>query len=929
MYRQIIVHPDDRRFQLIIWRSNRDHNVQLYYLNTVTYGERCSPFLALRTINELVTVEGSNYPLAIEPLTFGRYADDIFMGSDSLTELSSIKIQVMELLRKGGFELKKWASTDCDLLQGLDAQGLVNPSLFSSDQDIILRALGISWTPTTDMFSYQLAQREVPGWTKRQLLAYTARIFDPLGWISPVVIALKSLFQETWSLKTSWDDPLPDNIIKEWSKIRSDFGCLENIRLVRFLGPGVTELYGFADASRVAYAAVLFSRRIGPGGSCTVRLLAAKSRLAPVKPVSIPRLELCAAQLLAKLTHTILKVIPTPVLSVSLFSDSTTVLAWLKSLPKKWTVFVANRVGNIHELCPGTPWYYIKSKDNPANVASRGCSPSNLLSNTLWWNGPDFLDDANFDIARFPNETFTTVDEQRPLNVNVVTTKSEFWISFIERFSNFNRLIRSLCYVFRFIDIFVKKSVPITTALSAEETKASLDFLIKKVQQFSYSHEISALSGNNSVSKNSSIRTLTPFIDTNGILRVGGRLTQTNDKYFNPQPILIPKAHLSLLLIRRIHYETFHGGSKLICTLLRRSFWIPNVNIVAKAFVRSCSRCNRYKASTYSPMMGQLPDFRVNERKPFSMVGLDFAGPVMLRPYNNRGKMTVKGYIALFVCTATKAVHLELIMSLSVESLILGLRRLLARRGKCDTIISDNGRNFLGCRNVLVEFAKHIEATVQSDEVKNFLSQGFINWQFIPPYSPHFGGLWESGVRIAKSHLNKMFNGTTLTIEELTTALCQIESILNSRPLIPIWFKDPYIPLTPAHLITGYPVSHFPDDLLANDAHYTVKIRHEFLSNLLQGFWKKWRSEYLNTLIRSKKWFKTTHGPKIGDIVIVKRRNDPPRSWSLETIKSLFPGSDNCIRVVEVATANGLKREAVRNLIPLNVDTSVSPGGVC
>ena len=924
MYRQINVHPDDQQYQLILWRTDSQLPVEIFKLSTVTYGESCSPYLALRTLQELVKLEGTQFPAAAEVLQHGRYVDDIFFGRDDLEELRSLQKEIIEVLSRGCFFLKKWATNHQTLLAHEPASNLANPLLFSDDSNQSLKTLGIVWYPILDSFSYRFSAEDLDHWTKRSLLADSAKLFDPLGWIAPVILKFKALFQQTWVRHIEWDSTLPSDILQDWKSIRNQLPQLSSFHLPRFLGTGTLELHGFSDASQLAYAAVVYARTIAPDGSVTVQLLMAKTKLAPIRQLSIPRLELCGAQLLTQLVAHIRRDF-SPEIPIFLWTDSTTVLAWIKSMPRKWTSFVGNRIGLIHELCPGIPWYHVKSAENPADVASRGLSPLDILSNNLWLKGPTFLSNPKL----FPPSglIFDTDEEAAPVRLNVTTTPPNFWISLMERFSQFSRLLHVVCYVLRFRDILKSRSRNLSVQLEPGEISKSLQFLISRVQNHYFSDEISRLSSSRPLSTSSSIRTLDPFLDKCHLLRVGGRLRNADSVDFNSTPILLPKSRFSDLVISKTHLDTLHGGSKICCSQIRLKFWIIGLSKSVKRLITSCVRCTRYRAKTYEPPMGQLPSFRVQPSKPFSTTGVDFAGPFMLRPYQGRGKISVKGYIALFVCCSTKAVHLELVMGLSVSCLLMGLRRFIARRGRCHTLLSDHGRNFIGCNNVIKEFLSQIITHSESPEIRSFLTDSVMKWEFIPPYSPHFGGIWESGIKSVKYHLYRMFNGDLLTIEEIQTALCQIESILNSRPLTPLSFSEPLQPITPSHLLTGEPTSYFPDVLPISETPPDRNSRQEVIRNLVRGFWKKWRNQYLDTLMRKPKWTRPSQNPNVGDLVIIKRNFDPPRFWSLGKVVKLFPGPDKVIRAVEVRTRKGNHRESTRNLIPLHVDADASTGG--
>lgn len=209
MYRQIQVHPEDLKFQRILWVDQTNH-LRTYELTTVTYGLSCAPFLALRTLLQLVEDEGNKYPRAIAPLTKGRYVDDIFGGADSLDDTLQIIEQLNQLCRAGGFRLQKWISNHPAILRDLQAEHQTNTTLLQFKENTVFHALGLGWQPSTDTFEFTLKLPAAKTVTKRTILSTIATLFDPLGLLSPITIKAKIFIQELWAVKLDWDDPLPE-----------------------------------------------------------------------------------------------------------------------------------------------------------------------------------------------------------------------------------------------------------------------------------------------------------------------------------------------------------------------------------------------------------------------------------------------------------------------------------------------------------------------------------------------------------------------------------------------------------------------------------------------------------------------------------------------------------------------------------------------
>ncbi|KAL7724935.1 hypothetical protein ACLKA6_007539 [Drosophila palustris] len=257
------------------------------------------------------------------------------------------------------------------------------------------KVLGLHWQPGEDTLSYNACLSTQADSTKRQVLSLVARIFDPLGLIAPVVVQFKILFQDLWLLDLDWDTQLPPKLADWWHKCCTDLNTLQRLKIPRFIDnkEESIELHGFSDASIKAYAAVVYCRVTHEDGSITTSLVTAKTRVAPLKQQSLPRLELCGALLLCRLIVAVKDALRDKEVKVHAWCDSTIVLAWLSHQPSKMKTFVANRTSEILDAIPRDAWHHVNSKENPADCASRGMLSANLINFDLWWNGPTWLRD--------------------------------------------------------------------------------------------------------------------------------------------------------------------------------------------------------------------------------------------------------------------------------------------------------------------------------------------------------------------------------------------------------------------------------------------------------------------------------------------------------------------------------------------------------
>ena len=390
MYRCIALHPDDCQFQRFLWRFSTDEPISEWELRTVTFGVSSSPWLALRTIQQLILDEGDKYPRAAQILKFGTYIDDFFFGAPTEEEAVSICSELISLCQSGGFELGKWASTSPTIMKEFSSDPLALP--FPSDASSSVKVLGLLWDPSSDVFRYRIESSNEPI-TKRGILSRLARMFDLNGYLAPVTFAIKVFLQQIWLAKLSWDEPLTSELHDRWMAFEKEFSMLDQIRIPRYIliEPYLKlQIIGFSDASSFGMAAVVYLRVESIHG-VTIHLLRSKTRVSPLKSWTINRLELGAACLLAKLVRMVLPISPShPVSDVICLTDSSTALAWIRTPPYKLQSFVANRVTQIHSDVPEAVWRHVAGEFNSADPASRGLRPSELINNQFWWHGTNF-----------------------------------------------------------------------------------------------------------------------------------------------------------------------------------------------------------------------------------------------------------------------------------------------------------------------------------------------------------------------------------------------------------------------------------------------------------------------------------------------------------------------------------------------------------
>lgn len=917
MYRQINVPKEDSQCQRIVWRDQHSGLIKDYRLTTVTFGTACAPFLAIRTLRQLAEDEKYRFPLAYTAVEKEFYVDDLLSGGHTLDDAKSKQIEIINLMKSGKFELRKWSTNKLELLENVDPAFVEMKISKEIEFDDTVKMLGIHWNPITDNFGYKLRKQDVNlNPTKRQVTSDIARVFDPIGWLAPVIIKAKILIQKLWIIKIDWDDKLPDEVNETWQQYKKELSNVELIKIPRWISTEQKEtcqVHGFSDASQLAYAAVVYVRII-KGTEIFVHLVAAKTKVAPLKQVTLPRLELCGATLLSKLMGSVVTALEMENCEKYAWCDSKIVLDWVNGNPQRWKTFVSNRV---MQITAGTKvkWNYVPSQDNPADCASRGVTPIQLLNHRLWWTGPEWLRkvESNWPESYIcgENEIEKKVQE---IKCNLITCDIDDLLS---KYSSLNTLIRITALCRRFMtNAKSKKENRMCSWITTTELCSAHDCWIKYVQLRDFPNEIASLRNGKNISKKSRLISLHPFLDGDGILRVGGRLGLSDLPYSQKHPIILDHhSILTKLIIREAHKQTLHGGSQLMVSHIRRKYWVTDLRNTIRYQMHKCVICSRYRAKLYEQLMGDLPKERTKASKTFYHTGVDYCGPFDVKASLGRSPKTYKAYVAVFICMVTKAVHMEVVTGLTTDAFIAAFRRFVGRRGFIGQIHihSDNGTNFVGASKQLT---KDIEATWKDETLFKYFGDHKIHWHFIPP---NFGGLWEAAVRSAKYHMKRIMSNAKLTYEEFNTTLIQIEACLNSRPLVPINNEVNELEvLTPGHFLTGDSLLGFPEpsllDLPENRLH-----RWQYVQKLMQSFWKQWSTTYLHTLNQRKKWQQGKSNVENNTIVLIKEDNLPPSRWLLGRIVDTHKGHDGLVRVVTIKTKDATIKRPISKICVLPV----------
>ncbi|XP_062542447.1 uncharacterized protein LOC134210417 [Armigeres subalbatus] len=804
------------------------------------------------------------------------------------------------------------------------------------------RVLGLIWKPTEDVFTFDLSSLKdeirvlidstrTP--TKRQVLRTIMSLFDPLGFISHFVIHGKILMQQIWRAGTDWDEFISDDLQEKWRYWCQYMQRLEEVSVPRCFfnmmessAVKKVEAHLFVDASEGACAAVLYLRLVD-NGLPRCALVAAKTKVAPLRPVSVPRLELQAAMIGTRLLDAVMTSLDIQVATRYLWSDSLTVLSWLRSDSRKYHQFVAFRVGEILTTTSVDEWHYVPSRLNVADLATKWKDGPNFDPNSPWFRAPDFLYSSKEQWPKEPAQKCTeTNNELRAAFLfHGIIPQPLFTVA---RFSNWNRLLRTAAYVLRSVCRFKGEKGFKQNPLTQKELYDAENVLWRQIQTDMYPDEYAILLRNREnprnpvpLPKSSPLNRISPFLDETGVIRMNSRLTAaksiaTDLKY----PIILPRQHAATyLLVDNYHRRFLHGNGETVCNEMRQRFYIPGLRTVIRQVSKQCVICRVKKTIPQPPMMAQLPEVRVTGLvRPFTHTGVDYFGPIQVK----LGRSLVKRWVALFTCLAIRAVHVELVQGLSTQSCILAIRRFVARRGSPKSFHSDNGTNFLGASNLL---AKQIR-DIHEDCAVTFTNSG-TSWEFNPPSAPHMGGSWERMVRSVKVAIAAIADHPHHPNDEvLQTVIAEAESVINSRPLtyIPLEFAEQEA-LTPNHfLLFGTQGVVQPASVL-NTTGSSLRDSWRLAQYLVDQFWRRWLREYLPTITRRTKWFEPVKPLEPGDLVLVVdegKRN----GWLRGRILNVITAGDGQVRRAVVQTKNGLLHRPAVKLALLDLQTSGRPG---
>ncbi|XP_063766006.1 uncharacterized protein LOC134882305 [Eleginops maclovinus] len=920
MFHQVRLLPEDQPLLRFLWREMRRNDPpDIYQWQVLPFGTTSSPCCATFALQKHVTDHagpGDKLRTSVEQCF---YVDNCLQSLRTAEGAKQLVDDLRSLLAKGGFDLRQWASNCPSIISHLPPESRSESSelWFNHDTaDPEERTLGLIWHCQLDSIGFKHGQLELdPQPTMRSIYRTLAKQYDPLGFIVPFTTRAKILVQRLWDRKREWDDPdLPQDLLQAWSSWVEELPQLSSITLPRCYTAGELDLttcnrsvHVFCDASEKAYGSVAYLRTQDGSGRTQVAFIAARSRVAPKRQLSIPRLELCAAVTGAQLASVLKRELTLDIHCYTYWTDSTTVLTWLNSESCKYKVFVGTRIAEIQELTDAETWRYVDTQRNPADDITRGKTLSQLAECPHWFQGPDFLRQPETSWPEQPSGNPAEVPEEmrKQTFCGATTVDSGPPLLDIGQYSTFQELLEAVACS----PHGVASDTESTSA--ADLRKAELDVL-RQAQIESFPDDMTQLLSGNPVTSNSKLVTLAPELDPNTqLIHVGGRLRRCDQLSQEVQhPIVLDPSHpLSKLIIKRYDQDLHHPGPERVFAEIRRRFWILRGRQAIRKFQHSCPECRKWRGTPEVPRMADLPPSSLRLYKPaFYSTGIDCFGPFQIRV----GRRNEKRWGILYKCLTTKAVYIDLLASIDSDSFLMSLRRFVSRRGKPHEILCDNGTNFKGGDTELKEAFQALQPAL-----KEQLTAQQIAFQYNPPSAPHFGGSWEREIRSIKAALYTVVGAQTVPEEVLRTVLVEIEGILNSKPLgyVSSDVSDPD-PVTPNTLLMGRPDSSLPQ-VIYPESELLTRRRWRHSQVLADQFWSRFIRQYLPAQQTRQKWQKEKDDLTVGTVVMIVDPQSPRALWLVGTVKTVCPGSDGRVRAAEVKVKDRTYLRPVARLIKL------------
>ena len=947
MYLMIGIAEDDRDKLRFFWKNRETKEVEVYRSCVLPFGLRCSPFLAVGTVQHHLLKYEADYPSLVKEMIESTYIDDMMTGTETEDEALEIYRSSCKIMKEASMDLRKWNTNNAKLKRLFEKDGVAAATnkTISDDVEDTYKLLGITYNPEEDQFQFNVqeivnkAQKNQTRITKRVILSTSPMLYDPIGWLNPFIITVKLIIQSLWERGVEWDEAVPPDIEKKWNKWIEELSYIQSLKIPRRynnshnpVDHSRSELHTFGDASESAYAAVTYLKTYDTEGDSEVKLMYCKSKVAPIKKVTLPRLELQAAVLAAKMSKFIKEEIKMPKIKSYLWTDSTITLTWIKSTSRQYKTYISNRVQLIQELSEPCDWRWCPGETNPADMPSRGVSMKDLITSIKWWGGPGWLSESEESYPKTENlkQPAEEMLERKPVvcmlqqsmkRERSIEVRLAGRVINPSKYSKFRTLVRTTAYLIRyFFNIMHKKDERKGGSLSVEDIVQAEKYWLQRIQEEAFPTEVKKLHSKEMVSKDSKLVKFSPYYDEeDGLVKMGGRIQYSDLKEREKHPIILPyDSYIVMLLVEDVHIKQLHSGINHTLIALRDRFWVLRGRSLVRRIVKSCLVCRKYSPVRMKVPMAPLPADRIKRAYPFEVCGVDFTGPI----YVSSGEKVEKSYIVLYTCANIRAVHLELVADQSTEAFLRSFRRMISRRGMISTFYSDNSKTFESANREMQRYAK----IMNGRKFKDFITDHKIEWKVIVDYAPWWGGFYERMMKTIKTPLKKILGRSVYSADEIYTILTEVEAMVNSRPLTYVSDEPSEMKyLTPASFLIGRELINIPvepvkskDKSLRKKELNKLAIMQKRTLNLI---WKTFREEYTRNLGTVPTKIADSECISPGELVMVAEHCIPRAKWKVGVVDRCKAGPDKRVRTVWVRTAAGVYSRPVQHISRLELDS--------
>tara|TARA_B110001454_G_scaffold196478_1_gene199376 strand:- start:542 stop:6220 length:5679 start_codon:yes stop_codon:yes gene_type:complete len=912
MYHTVKISELDQHTHRFLWRSMQtDAKPSIYVVSAVSFGDKPAGAIASLALRKTAEMYAEISPSAAKTITENSYVDDIvdsFCDESTATEVIQ---KSNEILAKGGFRIKEWTVSSYP-----DHESVMK--LGQDSKETQSRVLGVGWNPSKDDLQFETKinfsakrrnihvgsnitkdeiEKEVPAkLTRRMILSQVNGIFDPLGLLSPFVVKAKIMLRKlTTEENAGWDDPITEQQRSNWCNFFQEMFDCESIEFNRSTKPenaiGLPVLVIFSDASKEAFGACAYVRWETSNGDFKASLLFAKSKLAPMKAITIPRLELNAALLAARMKAFVIQHVSHKFTKVYCITDSEIVRAMIQKESYGFNTFVAVRIGEIQEVTDQSSWFWIEGVSNIADIITRGCQPSDMNSESIWQRGPRFLEEPEASWPIKQSYSGNQLPDQIVMAMPVVEISPALSsVIDVNRFSSFDKLIRVTARIIAATKY--EKGKPSLKRIASNPTRQLMEeaekrWLIEEQQSLSEQIKQPAME-----------RLGVKQID--GITVVGARIEDWQHHSYNKQnpPVLSAKSQFAQLYAHKVH-DQCHLGVSAVVAKIRSKYWIVGLRNLVRSIRHRCVKCRKLDKRIEQQTMGMIPEERLAPMPAWTYVSLDLFGPFQIRGETNRRSRS-KGYGIIVNCLLSRAVHVDIVTDYGTDTFLMALRRFMSLRGKPAKIWSDRGSQLVKANKEMMEVVSGYDTKM----IDEFTSQHLIEWQFTPPDGPWQNGCAEALIKSVKKAIKISVGEQILTLSEMQTVMYESANLVNERPIgrHPNSTEDG-VYLSPNDLLLGRSSTAVPSGQF--DGSLSTQVRYRFVQGVITAFWKKWTRDFFPSLVVRQKWHTAKRNVSKGDIVLIQDANSVRGRWKMGRVSKAEPSlRDGFVRSVEVQYKN-------------------------